>query len=165
MNIINKSPTVLLAVGDFLHIAPYYIIIKLKYIGVIYMKFNQVETTYICQFSKPQNRAMLEGYKARRDKSGAELSRYYKDVLNVLKDTPAYGVSGVNKMLNELTAGVRATLNNEKRGKISAYAHANKLLYQLDYFGNNEAEARYKGRYELAPLLTNEELYRLEALS
>lgn len=129
------------------------------------MKFSQLETTYICQFSKPNNRAMLEEYKKRRDGSGKELAQYYRDVLNVLIGTPAYGVSGVNKMLNELTASVRATLNKEKRGKTSAYAHAGKLLYQLDYFGNTEAEAKYKGRYKLAPILTEAELQQLALLS
>lgn len=129
------------------------------------MKFNKVETTYICQLSKPQNKAMLEGYKTRRDKSGAELARYYRDVVNALKDTPAFGVSGVNKMLNELTDKVRATLVGAKRGKTSAYAHAGWLLNQMKFFGNEEAKASYKGRYKLAPLVTDEELQQLMALA
>lgn len=125
------------------------------------MKFNQVENTYICQLNKPQNRAMLEGYKERKDKSDVEFARYYKDVVNALKDTPAFGVSGVNKMLNELTDKVRATLIRAKRGKTSAPSHAAWLLRQLDYFGNEEAKAYYKGRYKLAPLITDEELQQL----
>lgn len=125
------------------------------------MKFNQVENTYICQLNKPNNRAMLEAYKTRRDKSGAELARYYCDVVNALKDTPAFGVSGVNKMLNELTDKVRATLVGAKRGKTSAYAHAGWLLNQLEFFGNEEAKASYKGCYKLAPLLTDTELRHL----
>jgi len=128
------------------------------------MKFNQVENTYICQFSKPRNREILEGYKARRDKSGAELARYYVTIVNILKGTPAYGVSGVNKMLNELTEKVRATLTGAKRGKTSAYAHAGWLLNQLDFFGDEEAKPYYKGRYKLAPLLTAEELEQLTML-
>ena len=125
------------------------------------MKFCNVETTWISQLGKPQNRAMLEAYKARRDKSGAELARYYVDVVNALASTPAFGVSGVNKMLNELTAAVRATLNKEKKGKTSAYAHAGKLLNCIDFYSNEEAEARYCGRYKLKPLLTAEELQLL----
>lgn len=128
------------------------------------MKFNEVENTYICQLNKPENRKMLEEYKARKDKSGAELARYYRDVVNALKGTPAFGVSGVNKMLNELTGKVRATLNRAKKGKTSAYAHAGWLLNQLEYFGNEEARAYYKGRYKLAPLLTDTELQQLTAL-
>ena len=125
------------------------------------MKFTEVETTFVCQFSKPHNRAMLEGYKARKDKSGKELANYYVDVVKALSGTPAYGVSGVNKMLNELTTSVRATLNKEKKGKTSAYAHAAKLLRYVDFYGNTEADARYNGRYKLAPLLTEEELQLL----
>lgn len=129
------------------------------------MKFNQVENTYICQLSKPANRKMLEEYKARRDKSKQELVRYYRDVINALKDTPAWGVSGVNKMINELTYKVRATFVGAKRGKVSAYAHAGWLLNQLDYFGNEDAKACYKGRYKLAPIITPEELEQLEQLA
>lgn len=128
------------------------------------MKLNKVEQTYICQFSKPENKAMLEGYKKRRDKSGAELARYYTDVVKALEGTPAFGVSGVNKMLNELTAKVRATLNNEKRGKTSAFAHAGWLLYQLEYFGHEEAKAGYKGKHKLEPMLSVEELTMLAEL-
>lgn len=128
------------------------------------MNLNQIERTYICQFSKPENRAILEGYKKRRDKSGKELASYYRDVISILKDTPAYGVSGVNKMLNELTDKVRATLNKAKRGKTSAYAHAGWLLNKLDYFGNEKADFTYRGRYKLNPILTDDELLQLEAI-
>lgn len=128
------------------------------------MKLNEVEQTYICQFSKPYNKAMLEGYKMRRDKSGAELARYYMDVIRALEGTPAFGVSGVNKMLNELTTKVRATLNKEKRGKTSAYAHAGQLLYQLEYFGQQEADPKHSRRLKLEPLLSVEELAKLAEL-
>ena len=129
------------------------------------MKFTEVETTYICQFSKPHNRTMLEGYKARRDKSGKELANYYRDVVGALINTPAFGVSGVNKMLNELTESVRATLNKAKKGKTSAYAHANKLLTYINHFGNTEIKAKYNGRHKLASMLTEAELAQLEAMS
>ena len=128
------------------------------------MKFYQVETTYICQFSKPENRKMLEQYRDRKDKSGKELANYYLDVIRVLQDTPAWNVSGVNKMVNDLTAKVRATLNKEKKGKTSAYAHAAKLLRDVDYFRNTEATVYYNGRYKLAPLLKTEELHILETI-
>ena len=107
------------------------------------MKFKDVEQTFVCQFSKPQNKVMLEGYVARRDKSGAELARYYMDIIGALANTPAWGVSGVNKMVNELTAAVRATLANEKKGKTSAYAHANKLLNYIKRFGCFVSKALY----------------------
>ena len=129
------------------------------------MKFAEVETTYICQFNKTQNRAMLEAYKARKDKSGKELANYYRDVVMALANTPAFGVSGVNKMLNELTEKVRATLNKEKKGKTSAYAHAAKLLRDVDFFGSTEAQASYCGNHKLKPILTEEELQQLEMLA
>lgn len=125
------------------------------------MKLNQVPNTYICQLNKPHNRAMLEGYKQRRNKSGAELASFYADVTGALIDTPCWGVSGVNKMINALTFSVRATKNHSKRGKTTAYAQANKLLSTIDHFGNKEAEARYCGNYKLQPLLTAEELQEL----
>jgi hypothetical protein len=125
------------------------------------MKFNQVEATYICQLNKPTNRAMLEGYRDRKDKSVEELVRYYRDVISALVDTPAYGVSGVNEMLNKLTAGVRATLTKAKRGKISAPAHARALLGTVDFYSEKEATPRNKGIHKLEPLLTDEELQRL----
>jgi len=128
------------------------------------MKFNQVETTFICQFSKPANIAMLEGYKTRRDKSNKELANYYRDIVCALANTPAWGVSGVNKMMNELTAAVRASLTKAKKGKTSAYAHANKLLTYVAHFGNEDAKPCYSGRYKLAPILTTEELLQLETM-
>jgi hypothetical protein len=129
------------------------------------MKLKDVEQTFVCQFSKPQNKKMLEGYVARRDRSGAELARYYADIVGVLVNTPAWGVSGVNKMVNELTASVRATLVKAKKGKTSAYAHANKMLNYIEHFGNEPAEAKYAGNYKLAALLSVEELEQLATLA
>ena len=126
------------------------------------MKFIRVEKTFICQFGKAANKKMLKEYKDRRDGSIEELVRYYKDVVRVLRDTPAWGVSGVNKMINELTASVRATLNNEKRGKTSAYAHANRLLWYIKEFGHKEAYPTYNGRYKLNPIITDEEFRQFE---
>lgn len=123
------------------------------------MKFKDLETTYICQLGK--NRKMLEAYKARRDKSGKELANYYADIIDCLVGTPAWNVSGVNKMLNELTSNVRATLNKAKRGKTSAYAHATKMLNMIDYYANKTATAYFNGNYKLQELLTAEELIEL----
>ena len=123
------------------------------------MKFRDVETTYICQLNK--NRKMLEAYKERRDKSGKELAKYYADVIDCLVGTPAWGVSGVNKMLNELTTSVRATLNKAKSGKTSAYAHATRMLRMIDYYGNKTATAYFAGNYKLQELLSAEELIEL----
>lgn len=125
------------------------------------MKLCCVERTYVCQFNKPKNRKMLEDYKKRKDGSGAELARYYTDVVNALRGTPAWGVSGVNKMINELTTKVRATLNQEKKGKTSAWAHAGKLLADVKWFGVQDANPYYRGKYKLDPVLTEEELSRL----
>ncbi len=125
------------------------------------MKFCEVETTFICQLGKPEARKMLESYKDRKDKSFEELVHYYHDIINTLRDTPAWGVSGVNKMINELTDSVRATLAHAKKGKTSACAHAAKMLRYIDFYGNTEAEARYCGRYKLKPLITEEELQQL----
>ena len=127
------------------------------------MKFNEVEQTYVCQFNKPENQEMLKGYVARQDKSGAELAKFYMDVVNALAGTPAWGVAGVNKMLNKLTATVRATLNKEKRGKSSAPAQARTLLSDVAYWAEKEATPKYN-RCKLDTLLTAEELVRLATI-
>jgi hypothetical protein len=125
------------------------------------MKFNEVESTWIKQLGMPENRKVLEEFKARQDKSFEELTRYYRFITNALESTPAWGVSGVNKMINELTASVIATLTKAKKGKTSAYAHAGKLIAIIDFYGNTEAEARYCGRYKLGHILTDVELDQL----
>lgn len=125
------------------------------------MTFLECPTTYIGQLGQSTNRTMLEEYSRRNDKSNKELANYYMDVVKALYGTPAYGISGVNKMLNELTDSVRATLNKAKRGKTSAPAHARKLLACIDYYGSQEVVARYNGKYKLKPLLTVEEIQQL----
>jgi hypothetical protein len=104
---------------------------------------------------------MLEAYVARKDRSPEELTNYYKDIIRTLYNTPAWGVSGVNKMVNELTESVRATLTHAKKGKTSAYAHAAKMLRYVDFYGNETATARYCGRHKLMPLITEEEFQQL----
>ena len=125
------------------------------------MKFCEVEQTWICQLGKATNRAMLEGYRDRKDKSPEEFVRFYFDVINALKDTPAWGVSGVNRKVNELTDLVHATIKHAKKGKSSAPAQANKILNHIDFRCNDEAEAKYNGSYVLKPLITREEIQQL----
>ena len=106
-------------------------------------------------------RKVLEEFKTRKDKSFEELTRYYKFIISTLSRTPAWGVSGVNKMVNELTASVIATLTKAKKGKTSAYAHAGRLLAIIDFYGNIEAEAKYCGNYRLGHILTDAELTQM----
>jgi hypothetical protein len=129
------------------------------------MKFNEVESTWIKQLGMPENRKVLEEFKARKAKSPEELIRYYRFIIKALEGTPAWGVSGVNKMINELTDAVRATINHAKRGKSSAPAHTNKLLSIIDFYHNEEAVSRYCGNYKLRPLLSIEELQSFLAVA
>jgi hypothetical protein len=131
---------------------------------------GQIESTYVCQLNKPENRKVLEGYRDRRDGSGRELANYYRDLVMMLQGTPAWNVSGVNKMLNELTDQVRATLNHAKKGKTSAYARARALLYKIDSFKDQEAPPQKPGAWYrktdwLQPLVTPEELQALAELN
>ena len=125
------------------------------------MKYIEIEGTFISQLAKDQNRAMLEAYRDRDDKSPEELIRYYKDIINTLKDTPAWGVSGVNDMINKLTDRVRATLTHAKNGKTSAPAQAKSMLRYIDYFGDREVSGRGGQRCKLNPIITEEELQQL----
>lgn len=131
---------------------------------------SQIESTYICQLNKQENRKVLEGYRDRRDGSGRELANYYRDLVMMLQGTPAWNVSGVNKMLNELTDQVRATLSHAKRGKTTAYARARALLYKIDSFKDQEAPPQKAGTWYrktdwLQPLVTPEELQALAELN
>jgi hypothetical protein len=129
------------------------------------MTYNNTSSTFICQLGKPENRAMLEGYKQRKLKTGVELANYWRDVTGALINTPAWNVSGVNKMLTELATGIRATLTNAKRGKTSAYAHAGKLLNKIDHFGYKEVPLGHTKRtYNSVPVITEEELSALAAM-
>ena len=128
------------------------------------MKFKECENTFICQLNKPVDRARLEMYRNTKDKSGKQLANYYRDIVKMLAYTPAWGVSWVNKMMNELKVNIYAMKNKEKTGKTSAYAHAGKMLNMVDHFKDLECEAKYNGRYKLQPLLTEQELKELEEL-
>ena len=129
------------------------------------MKYCEVERTWICQLNKPEVRAQLEGYRDRKDKSPEEFVRYYKFIISTLSCTDAWGVSGVNKMVNELISSVIATLTGAKKGKTSAYAHAGKTLNTIDRFGARKAEARYCGNYKLGHILTDAELAQFTVLA
>lgn len=128
------------------------------------MKLKEVETTYICQLNKPKNRAVLESFRDSGDRSPKRLAQCYRFLVETLSPTPAWGISGVNKMMNETTACVRATLNKAKKGKTSAPALARKLLSIIDYCGDDIAVNKYRGRYKLDPILTTEELEALEQM-
>ena len=105
------------------------------------MKYIEVERTFICQLAKAANRAMLKEYADRDDKSVEEFIRYYFDITNALKCTPAWGVSGVNDMVNKLTNSLRATITNAKKGKTSAPAHAKSMLRYIEYFSDKEHQS------------------------
>ena len=128
------------------------------------MNYNELPTTFIYWFDKPENRKILEGFKARKDKSCEEFVRYYLYIINTLKGTPCWGKPGVNKMLNKLTAAVSATLKKEKAGKSSAFAQAYKLLDTVDYHRNKKA-VPHPAACTLKPLLTEAELQQLLALN
>lgn len=123
------------------------------------MQFRFVEQTYICQLGKPENRTVLHDFVNRRDGSPAELARYYRAIVSMLQGTRAWGVAGVNKMINELTDKVKATYAHAKKGKTTAYAHANQLLYKIDTFADEEAGFHgYHERVKLMPLVSDEVL-------
>ena len=128
------------------------------------MKLKDVPTTYICQLNKPENKSVLKDFRDRKDYGCEELVNYYKFIVMTLAVTPAWGVSGVNKMVNDLTNSLRAVKAHARKGKTSAPAHANKLLGIIKEFGNKEAVARYCGNYKLQPLLTEEELAEIAAM-
>lgn len=125
------------------------------------MTFTQAEKTFICQLNKPDNKKFLWEVAAHRDGSNTALVRYYKEIISRLSSTPAWGVNGVNKMVNELRASVVAKLTNAKTGKTTAWAHAKKMLAYIEHFGENVAKLYCKEKHELIPPLTDEELLEL----
>lgn len=130
------------------------------------MTFKEVQTTWVCQLNKPETRAMLERYRDNKDRSLHNLINYYRDIISALKDTPAWGVSGVNKIVNKLTDHVRATAEKAKAGKTSAYAHAGKLLNDIDHWKDLECESNeFVRTHWLKPIITEEELQQLELLA
>ena len=125
------------------------------------MIFTQAEHTFICQLNKPDNKKFLMDYAARGDGSCTELVRYYKEIISRLSCTSAWGVNGVNKMVNKLRDSVVANLTNAKKGKTTAWAHAKKMLVYIEHFVEQEAKPYYKEKCMLVPPLTDEELLEL----
>ena len=132
---------------------------------MVYKTYKEIEGTWVCQFNKPENKAKLKMYKNDKDRSLKKLIEYYRWVISVLINTPAWGVSGVNKIVNELTDAVRATAAKAKTGKTSAYAQAGKLLNDVNYWKDLVC---YSNKHErtcwLKPVISEEELQQLELL-
>ena len=105
------------------------------------MKNNEVPQMWICQMNKHDNKEFLKEVAERKDSSCEELVRYYKELIRRLINTPAWGVNGVNKMVNELRGSVIAKLANAKKGKTTAWAHAKKLLNRISDYGEQDAAA------------------------
>ena len=123
------------------------------------MTLKELDTTWIGQLSKKTNRKTLENFRDSGDRSPKQLACFYTFLVRALINTPAWGVNGVNKMMNETTTAVRATLNKAKKGKTSAPALARKLISTIDYCGDKIAtNDSYRGRYKLEPILTPEEV-------
>lgn len=131
---------------------------------------GQVESTYVCQFNKPENRKRLEEFVKNHDSSGQALAEFYQFVIVTLRPTLAWNVSGVNKLINKLSYHVRATLNHERRGKTTAWAQANQILYTVNSNKDREAptwepSTQYRKTDWLKPLVTPEELLALSELT
>ena len=78
-----------------------------------YKTYKEIEGTWVCQFNKPENKAKLKMYKNDKDRSLKKLIEYYRWVISVLINTPAWGVSGVNKIVNELTDAAVLTTSSD----------------------------------------------------
>lgn len=128
------------------------------------MLMKDVDRTWIHWLGLPENKEILKGFKNRKDKSIEEYARFILFLFDTLIDTPAYGVAGVNEMLNEQTHMFAATRDQAKRGKSSASAQANTLLYKISYFENEEAKPHYN-RCKLNLSVTREELQQFLAAS
>lgn len=123
---------------------------------------KNIPTTWMYHLNKPENRKILEDIKDSGDRSPEQLVYLYKFVRDTLKPTECWNVSGVNKLLNEMTAEVKATLTNAKSGKSSAPTRARKLLGTIAYCGVEEAtDERKKRSHWLQPVLTDEELEQM----
>lgn len=125
------------------------------------MMYIEVDALYLAQLNKPENYAKLEAYRDDKDKSGAKFAQYTLDLFNMLRDTPAWGKPGTNKMLNEVLNHARAIMTKAKRGKTSAYAHAAGLIRSINFHKYQEAFASYSPKVTLLPELSEEELQQL----
>lgn len=123
------------------------------------LTLSQISTTWIYHFNKPENMERLKQYANNKDKSAENLVGYYKWFISVLKDTPAWGVSGVNDVVNKLTDMVRATLTKAKSGKSSAYAHAGYIISTVEFYKNKLAGSHPGCRWcKLNPVISDAEL-------
>lgn len=128
------------------------------------LKLCEVPTTWIHWLSKPENMDRLVEYANCGDKSPAKLGECYTFLVCTLQPTPAWNVSGVNKMINEVGDGAIAVLERRKKGKTSAPAVAKKLLASIKWYGQTKADPHYYGNYKLR-LLTPQQLDALAAMS
>ena len=128
------------------------------------MLLKDIPTTWMHHLNKPDNRKILEDINKAKDKRPEALVDLYKFVRDTLRPTKCWNVSGVNELMNIMTAEVKATLTGAKRGKSSASVRAGRLLWVIDEYGNNPARTSYnKERHDLQPILTDDELDQLLA--
>lgn len=126
------------------------------------MLLLDIPTTWMHHLNKPENRAVLDGFVKRHDRSIEEFARFVLFIINTLIDTPAWNVAGTNEFINDLTNKFVATRDNAKNGKSSAYAQAKTLLYRINNQVGQEATMRWnKCRLSLA--VSVEELQQLIA--
>lgn len=123
------------------------------------LTLTQVKTTYTGQLSKPENFKMLQDTVAAGDKSPEAFAKYYFQIIQALRNTPAWNMPKTNEMINDLTFKVKATLAGaKKKGKSSAVAHANTLINKIEWCSKTEAKGVSWHRIPLEPLLTQEEV-------
>lgn len=131
--------------------------------------FKETPTTLVCQLNKPENRVMLEGYIHRKNYSPKELANFCRDLVKALKGTPAWGISGCNRIVNDAWEAARAVLDKGKDSKVSAPDIANKLLGTVDRYKDqkctNTRGTKYYKTDWLVPALTEEELLQLEVMA
>jgi hypothetical protein len=126
------------------------------------LKLCQIPSTWIYHFCKPENLKKLEGFAANKKDDVEDFVNFYYWVISVLEGTPAWGVSGVNRKINEITDALYATLTNAKNGTSSAHGQAGKLLNIIKFHKDKIATPKSTyDRCELKPLLTNEEINEL----
>lgn len=106
---------------------------------------KHLDTTWMYHFNKPENRVVLEEFRANKDYGLAAYIRLVEFVYETLYGTNAWNVSGVNKLLNKLTDSLIAKANKAKNGKSSAPAMARYMLDTIDKKGNEPAVNGYYG--------------------
>ena len=122
---------------------------------------TQLDTTYVGQLNKPENKKMLEDTVASGDKSPKAFSNYYFKLVEALAGTPAWGKPKTNAMINDLTSKVIASITKSKKGKSSSVSHANTMLGKIEWCSKSEAKGTYWQPEALNPILTKEEVEKL----